>query len=325
MTKNYQTSEEMAPSTPQSPQDQVMEFINNLGDQMEEAFSQAHSSQTEKGDQPASEKGAKAQGNPPDYEQAEQTGESSASANRGGNGGDHRGRHQWGGGPWGGNWREHPNPWVQMAGSFAEGFSHLNNSGQLPPPPPHPSAFFGGGGPGGPGGPGGFGGPGGCRGGRGGFGGFGGGRGNYHGPWGWGSHRNRWGNRSGHFNRPDNSSQEFTPAIDLFDTPNSFVIHVSLPGAIKEDIGINYDFDNAELQLSGVVHRPGDEEFQKHLVEGERRVGAFDRKIKLESNGKTVPVDADAITAKLENGLLEVTVPKLRKADEPEKKKINIE
>lgn len=309
MTKDYQNSEKMAPSNPQSPQDQVMDFINNLGDQMEEVFSQAPSPQTEKGDQPASEREAKGQGNPPDYDQAEQTGESSAHANRG-NGGDRRERSQWGG-PWNGNWREHPNPWVAMAGSFAENFTNPGPNG-----PQHPGMFFAG--------PHGFGGPGGCRGGRGGFGGFGG-RGNYHGPWGWGSHRGRWGNRGGHCHRPDNSSQEFTPAVDLFDTPDSFVIHVALPGAIKEDIGINYDFDNAELQVSGVVHRPGNEEFQKHLVDGERRVGAFDRKIKLESNGKTVPVDADGITAKLENGLLEVTVPKLRKADEPEKKKINIE
>ncbi|KAK6497507.1 hypothetical protein TWF481_011914 [Arthrobotrys musiformis] len=324
MTKN--NSEKMAPSTPQSPQDQVMEFINTLGDHMEEAFAQAaaaSSPQTEKGDaqSTASEKGPAASGNPPDYEQ---TGESSAHANRGGNGGgDRRERPQWG--PWGGNWRDHANPWVQMANSFAESFTGPGPNGPPHPPPHHPGMFFGGPG-GGERGPGGFGGPGGCRGGRGGFGGFGGGRGNYHGPWGWGSHRGRWGNRGGHCHRPDNSgSQEFTPAVDLFDTPDSFVIHVSLSGAIKEDIGINYDFDNAELQISGVVHRPGNEEFQKHLVDGERRVGAFDRKIKLESNGKTVPVDADGITAKLENGLLEVTVPKLRKADEPEKKKINIE
>ncbi|RVD87439.1 uncharacterized protein DFL_001674 [Arthrobotrys flagrans] len=316
MTKNYEKSEKMAPSKPQSPEDQVMEFINNLGDQMEEVFSRAPSPQTEKGDQSASEKEARAQENPPDYDQAEQTGESSAHANRSGNGGgDRRDRPQWGG-PWGGNWRGHPNPWVQMASSLAENFTGPNANG---PPPPHPGMFFGGGGPGG------FGGPGGCRGGRGGFGGFGGGRGSYHGPWGWGSHRSRWGNRGSHCHRPDNGSQEFTPAVDLFDTPDSFVIHVALTGAIKEDIGINYDFDNAELQVSGVVHRPGNEEFQKHLVDGERRVGAFDRKIKLESNGKTVPVDADGITAKLENGLLEVTVPKLRKADEPEKKKIIIE
>lgn len=34
---------------------------------------------------------------------------------------------------------------------------------------------------------------------------------------------------------------DFSPAVDLFDTPTSYAIHVSLPGAKKEDIGVNYD------------------------------------------------------------------------------------
>ncbi|EPS41039.1 hypothetical protein H072_5067 [Dactylellina haptotyla CBS 200.50] len=296
----------MAPSNPQSPPDQVMDFISNLGEHMEEAFSNADS-HTEKGE--PSEKAT--HGNPPEYAQSdkdsEKAGESSAHANRGS--GDRRER-QWG--PWGGNWREQgQNPWAGMGAAMGDMFNaSFGPNGAFNPgnfgPASHGHPMFGG--------------PGGCRG-RGGF----GGRGNYHGPWGWGGHRGRWahGHRGG-CHKPNND-QEFIPAVDLFDTPDSFVVHVALPGALKEDIGINYDFDNSELQVSGVVHRPGDEEFQKHLVDGERRVGAFDRKIKLESNGKSVPVDADAITAKLENGLLEVTVPKMRKADEPEKKKINIE
>lgn len=305
MTKDYSESEseKMAPSNPQSPQDQVMDFIANLGEHMEEAFSHSES-QTEKGDQTPHDKEGQSQPNPPEYNQNEKAGESSSNAHRGP--GDRRERPQWG--AWGGNWREQgQNPWAAMAGMFNETFGPGPQGPGPHGPPPHPGMFFG---------------PGACRG-RGGFGGFGG-RGNYHGPWGWGNRRGRWGHHGGHCQKPGND-QEFTPAVDIFDTPDNFVVHVALPGALKEDIGINYDFDNAELQISGVVHRPGDEEFQKHLVDGERRVGAFDRKIKLESNGKTVPVDADGITAKLENGLLEVTVPKMRKADEPEKKKINIE
>lgn len=34
---------------------------------------------------------------------------------------------------------------------------------------------------------------------------------------------------------------EFSPEVDVFDTPTSYAIHVSLPGARKEDIGVNYD------------------------------------------------------------------------------------
>ncbi|KAF3929501.1 hypothetical protein ABW19_dt0201441 [Dactylella cylindrospora] len=293
----------MAPSNPQSPQDQVMDFINTLGEHMEEAFSHP-AQQNEKGDDAQG-----ASGNPPDYATSEK-GEPSNNGNRS----NERREGPFGrGGPWGGpwnatwrdNWREQAgqtHPWAAMASMFANP-ENFGPGGAFP---------FGPGGHGGPGGPGGPGGRG-----RGGF----GGRGGYHGPWGWQSRR--WG-KGPHCHRGGNNDQEFIPAVDIFDTPDSFVVHIALAGALKEDIGINYDFDNAELQVSGVVHRPGDEEFLKHLVDGERRVGAFDRKIKLESNGKTVAVDADAITAKMENGLLEVTVPKLRKADEPEKKKISI-
>jgi len=318
MTKDYKESElsneTMAPSDPQSPQDQVMDFINTLGEHMEEAFTAA---QGEKTDQHTEKEGSV--GNPPEYFPSEK-GESSSNENRNNNTNNERGPHghhhrqhdgPWGGQQWGGNWRERggrQNPWAAMAAMF--GNPENFGSGGAPFTGPAPFSGPPGGGP--------------CRG-RGGFGGFGG-RGGYGGPWGWGGPHRRWGSRGGPgCHKGGNNDQEFIPAVDLFDTTDSFVIHIALPGALKEDIGINYDFDNAELQISGVVHRPGDEEFLKHLVDGERRVGAFDRKIKLESNGKTVAVDADAITAKLENGLLEVTVPKLRKADEPEKKKINIE
>ncbi|EWC47104.1 hypothetical protein DRE_03473 [Drechslerella stenobrocha 248] len=306
MTKNYQDkpeAEKMASPNPQSPQEQVMEFINTLGEHMEEAFSQATSSQTEKGDHyPTSEANAPAQSsNPPTYDQTEKSGESSANASREPQERCDRDQSRSSGSK---GREQDQNPWVNMVNMFTEG---LANSA-----PQHPGMPFG---------------PGAWRGRGRGFG-FGG-RGSYHGPWGWNSNnRGPWGrhhHRGWQRDSTGGCEQDFTPAVDLFDTPDSFVVHIALPGALKQDLGINYDFDSAELQISGVVHRPGDEEFQKYLVDGERRVGAFERKVKLESNGKTVPVDADGITAKLENGLLEVTVPKLRKADEPEKKKIIIE
>lgn len=36
-------------------------------------------------------------------------------------------------------------------------------------------------------------------------------------------------------------NNEFSPAVDVFDTPTSYAVHVSLPGARREDIGVNYD------------------------------------------------------------------------------------
>lgn len=41
--------------------------------------------------------------------------------------------------------------------------------------------------------------------------------------------------------RSSSGNTEFTPDVDVFDTPASYAIHISLPGARKEDIGVNYD------------------------------------------------------------------------------------
>ncbi|KAI9695431.1 MAG: hypothetical protein M1820_008616 [Bogoriella megaspora] len=121
------------------------------------------------------------------------------------------------------------------------------------------------------------------------------------------------------------SSSDFKPLVDVFDTETSFVVHISLPGAKKEDVGVNWDAEKSELSIGGVIYRPGDEDFLKTLALDERKeVGAFERKIRLGSRANPAQVDADAITAKLEDGILRVDVPKLDK-DYVEIKKVDIE
>ena len=106
------------------------------------------------------------------------------------------------------------------------------------------------------------------------------------------------------------NSKDFTPPADIFDTPDAYVVHVSLPGAKKEDVGVNWDADKSELNIAGVVYRPGDEEFLKTLALNERKVGVFERKVKLGSKANPANVDADAISAKMEDGVLLITIPK---------------
>ena len=106
------------------------------------------------------------------------------------------------------------------------------------------------------------------------------------------------------------NSKDFTPPADIFDTPDAYVVHISLPGAKKEDVGVNWDADKSELNVAGVIYRPGDEEFLKTLALDERKVGVFDRKVKLGSRENPANVDADGIGAKMEDGVLLVTIPK---------------
>jgi HSP20 family protein len=122
----------------------------------------------------------------------------------------------------------------------------------------------------------------------------------------------------------EESSNDWKPDADVFDTEGAFVIHVSLPGANKEDIGVSWDPEKSELSIAGVVHRPGDEAFLKTLALDERKVGAFERKVRLGTRSSPAQVDVEGITARLENGILHIEVPKLH-SDFVEIKKVDIE
>jgi HSP20 family protein len=118
-------------------------------------------------------------------------------------------------------------------------------------------------------------------------------------------------------------------------TLDAYILHVALPGAKKEDVGVNWDAEKGELNVAGVVYRPGDEEFISSLRQGERKVGVFERSVKLPLAGAAAAggegekereeeIDSDGITAKLEDGILVVTVPKVEK-EWTDVKKVDIE
>ncbi|KAF1837454.1 HSP20-like chaperone [Decorospora gaudefroyi] len=104
---------------------------------------------------------------------------------------------------------------------------------------------------------------------------------------------------------------DHVPDADIFDTESAYVVHISLPGARKEDVGVNWDAEKSELSVAGVIYRPGSEEFLKTLAMNERKVGPFERKIRLGTRASPAHIDADGIAAKLEDGVLRVEVPKL--------------
>ncbi|KAK3394815.1 HSP20-like chaperone [Podospora didyma] len=132
----------------------------------------------------------------------------------------------------------------------------------------------------------------------------------------------------------NDDADSFSPPVDIFDTQNNWTIHVSVPGAKRDDIGVTWDADKSILSISGVVYRPGDEEFLGSLLSGERKVGLFERKIQLPppaaagansaSGGEKEEVDGDHITAKMEDGILILVVPKAEK-EWTEVKRVDIE
>jgi len=123
--------------------------------------------------------------------------------------------------------------------------------------------------------------------------------------------------------------EAFSPALDVFSTPTSYVLHVALPGAKKEDVGVNWDAERGEVSVAGVVYRAGDEAFLAGLRSAERRVGAFQRTIRLPLRGEAergVEVDGEDVAARLEDGVLVITVGKREREEKGrEVRKVNIE
>ena len=135
-----------------------------------------------------------------------------------------------------------------------------------------------------------------------------------------------YGQRSGGPTTASDESNTFSPPVDVFNTKDAYVVHVALPGARKEDIGVTWNPDAGTLDVAGVVHRPGDEVFLETLAAGERRVGLFERSVALPPAGAEDKADVDGfnITAKMEDGILVVVVPKLEK-EWTEIRKVDIE
>lgn len=139
-------------------------------------------------------------------------------------------------------------------------------------------------------------------------------------------------NNDGRAMTPDSSDDEMdvaiTPPLDIFEQSDRWVLHLAVPGAKKEDVGVNWDADRSVLSVSGVVYRPGDEEFLKGLISGERHVGLFSREVPLPPMEKGAEakeeVNSEGITARMEDGVLVITVPKVEK-EWQEVKRVEIE
>ena len=100
----------------------------------------------------------------------------------------------------------------------------------------------------------------------------------------------------------DAGLRRWVPAMDLVETEDHFVLRADLPGVSEEDVRIEVE-DNV-LTVSGErksEHTGRDQGFYRM----ERAFGSFSRSLTLPKG-----VDADAVTANVDRGVLEVRVPK---------------
>lgn len=93
------------------------------------------------------------------------------------------------------------------------------------------------------------------------------------------------------------------PRVDLVDEDDRYVLHADLPGFDRDDI----DLGLRGRQLTLRAERERDESAEgAHYIRRERERTGYSRTLRLPD-----PVDADAVEATYENGVLEVSLPKL--------------
>jgi HSP20 family protein len=96
--------------------------------------------------------------------------------------------------------------------------------------------------------------------------------------------------------------RRWSPAMDLVETADHYVLRADLPGVSEGDVKIELD-DNV-LKISG-ERKSAHKEAKEGYYRVERAYGSFSRSLTLPEG-----VDADSISANFDRGVLEVKVPK---------------
>jgi HSP20 family protein len=96
----------------------------------------------------------------------------------------------------------------------------------------------------------------------------------------------------------------WTPAADVYETPDGFVVLMDLPGLSADDVEIHVDGER--LVVRGERH-PADTTRPESFHRVERSYGVFRRVFQL-----TDEVDPDKVTANFRDGLLRLELTRLR-------------
>ena len=101
---------------------------------------------------------------------------------------------------------------------------------------------------------------------------------------------------------------------DIIDKGDSYLLKADMPGFSKEDIRIGVQGDQLTITAE---HKQEVSENKKNFIRHERRYGTLSRNFDIQG------IDAGKITAAYNNGVLELTLPKVQEV-KPETKTIQI-
>jgi len=96
--------------------------------------------------------------------------------------------------------------------------------------------------------------------------------------------------------------RRWMPAMDLVEAGDHFVLRADLPGMSEEDIKI--ELEDGTLTVSG-ERKAEHEDREEGYYRVERAFGSFSRSLTLPQG-----VDAEAVSASFDRGVLEVRIPK---------------
>lgn len=111
--------------------------------------------------------------------------------------------------------------------------------------------------------------------------------------------------------------RSFQPPVDIVEDKEHLFFNVELPGVAKEEVKISVNDENI-LRITGEKRFAGKEEI-KTCCRNERVYGTFNRAFRLPDN-----VDSEKIEARHKNGILNISIPKIKPV-EPEEHEVSID
>ena len=110
-----------------------------------------------------------------------------------------------------------------------------------------------------------------------------------------------------------NQANDWTPAMDIREEDNRYVLEADIPGVAREDLDIT--LEDSVLTIKG-ERTVNNEENRENYRRKERIHGSFVRQFSLPDT-----INTEAISAVITNGVLEIGIPKQEK---PEPRKIAV-
>lgn len=104
---------------------------------------------------------------------------------------------------------------------------------------------------------------------------------------------------------PTRDAKVFTPATDIYEKEDAILVRCDMPGVAQDQIDIR--LDNTELEITGTQSDGKPDGVD--LLAGEYETGVFRRTFSIPQL-----IDRDGIKARLNNGVLDIALPKAEQA-----------